>query len=355
MSNYPFIFGARGGSSGGSLFLAISDTTPNLGDIITLTAIISNFTPTSYVFYSYDGSTFALIIEQEGAVYNWTVNRVGTYDVFVVAVNATDSVSDFLEITATSLYLLDQIASTPNLAFSVRRLRSAYTGNAALVRRSSDNTTLAIGFINEDMDTTALTTFVGVGNGFTATFYNQMGSNNGSQATALNQPTQVATGVVILLNSRPTILFDDVTESLGFSATSVSHCFTVAKANALTTSTGQYLASGTGQGFGIAGSGVSGIFIFNTPTLLETTIKNTTAHQISYRCGLGGVARIRVDGTTAITGSIAPLTIDTLGANIGASFTADSRISEFITFASNIPDAQELVIEANQKVYYGTP
>jgi hypothetical protein len=316
---------------------------------------VTNFTPTSYIFYSYDGSTFALIIEQAGAIYNWTVNRVGTYDVFVVAVNATDAVSDFLEVTATSVYMLDQIASTPNLAFSVRRLRSAYTGNAALIRRSSDNTTLAIGFINEDMDTTSLTTFVGVGNGFTATFYNQIGSNDASQATAGNQPSLVATGVVLLLNARPTILFDTTNESLGFSGTSVSHCFTVAKANALTTSTGQYLAAGTNQGFGIAGSGVTGIFIFNSPTLLETTIKNTTAHQISYRCGLLGVARIRVDGTTSITGSIAPITIDTLGANLGAGFTADSGISEFITFSSNIPDAQELVIEANQKLYFGTP
>lgn len=337
-----------------SLSLAISDTTPNVGDVITITATVANFTPISYIFYWYDGSAFGLLVEQAGSVYNWTVNKTGTYDVFVVAVNATDAVADYLEITATSVYLLDQIASTPNLAFSVRRLRAAYTGNAALVRRSSDNTTLAIGFIGENMDTTALTTFVGVGNGFTATLYNQMGSNNASQATALNQPSLVVAGSVVLLNSRPTIDFDSLTDLLTFTPVGVSHCLAVAKANTTAAATGQYIAGGTDQGFGIAGAAVSGIYIYNSGAILQTSIKNTTAHQISYRCG-SGVSRIRVDGTTAVTGSIAALTINTLGNRQDIAFNADSRISEFITFASNIPDAQELVIEANQKVYYGTP
>ena len=46
-------------------------------------------------------------------------------------------------------------------AYSLRKVRSAYTGSAINVRRSSDDTTQDIGFdANGDLDTTALTTFV---------------------------------------------------------------------------------------------------------------------------------------------------------------------------------------------------
>ena len=338
-----------------SLSLSISDTTPNVGDVITITATVANFTPTSYIFYWYDGSAFGLLVEQAGAVYNWTVNKTGTYDVFVVAVNATDAVADYLEITATSVYLLDQIASTPNLAFSVRRLRAAYTGNAALVRRSSDNTTLAIGFIGENMDTAALTTFVGVGNGFTATLYNQMGSNNASQATALNQPSLVISGSVLLLNSRPTIEFDSLSDIMSFSPVTVSHCFSVAKVNSTTASSTQWVAAGVDEGFYISGTAFTGISLYRQGAFIQTTVNNTTANQVSFRCGTGGTARIRVNGNSQATGSIGTITIDSLGNRIVTTRNSDIRISEFIAFTSNIPDAQELVIEANQKLYYGTP
>ena len=93
-------------------------------------------------------------------------------------------------------------------AYSLRKLRTAYTGNAIRVRRSSDNTEQDIGFSNNQLDTTALTTFCGVGNGFVKTWYDQSGNGyNATQTTAASQPQIVTSGSVITLNSKPSILW----------------------------------------------------------------------------------------------------------------------------------------------------
>ena len=47
------------------------------------------------------------------------------------------------------------------VAYSLRKLRSAYTGNAIRVRRSSDNTEQDFGFIGNDLDTQTMLDFVG--------------------------------------------------------------------------------------------------------------------------------------------------------------------------------------------------
>jgi hypothetical protein len=58
--------------------------------------------------------------------------------------------------------ILDQLSAPSAAAYSLRKLRNAYTGNAIRVRRSSDNAEADIGFTaNGDLDTTALLAHVG--------------------------------------------------------------------------------------------------------------------------------------------------------------------------------------------------
>jgi hypothetical protein len=91
-------------------------------------------------------------------------------------------------------------------AYSLRLLRSAYTGDAIRVRRASDNTEQDIGFVDNELDTSALTTFCSGANGFVKTWYDQSGNaNDATQATAANQPQIVSSGSVLLLNSKPSI------------------------------------------------------------------------------------------------------------------------------------------------------
>jgi hypothetical protein len=93
-------------------------------------------------------------------------------------------------------------------AYSLRKLRNGYTGAAIRVRRSSDNTEQDIGFVGVDLDTASLLSFVGAGNGFVTTWYDQQGSFNVTQSTLANQPQIVASGVTILRGGKPALKFD---------------------------------------------------------------------------------------------------------------------------------------------------
>ena len=81
-------------------------------------------------------------------------------------------------------------------AYSLRKLRAAYSGSAIRVRRANDNTEQNIGFTAlGELDTTTLTSFCSGTNGFVKTWYDQSGnSNDATQATAANQPQIVSSG-----------------------------------------------------------------------------------------------------------------------------------------------------------------
>ena len=99
-------------------------------------------------------------------------------------------------------------------AYSLRLLRTAYSGSAIKVRRSSDNTQQDIGFVGNNLDTAALLAFVGTGaldNGFIATWFDQVLSFNLLQAAALNQTKIVTAGVIETINSKPAINFSSNT------------------------------------------------------------------------------------------------------------------------------------------------
>jgi hypothetical protein len=101
--------------------------------------------------------------------------------------------------------LLDEFPNAA-AAYSLRLLRTAYTGNCIEVRRSSDNALQNIGFVNGLMDTASLLSFVGAGNGFVRTWYDQSGNGrNATNTTNAQQPKVVNNGVIILDNLKPVI------------------------------------------------------------------------------------------------------------------------------------------------------
>jgi hypothetical protein len=100
-------------------------------------------------------------------------------------------------------------------AYSLRRLSSSYTGKAIRVRRASDNTELDIGFVGQNLNTSALTTFCSGTNGFVKTWYDQSGNaRDATQTTAANQPQIVSSGSVITENGKPAVQFDGVNDNL---------------------------------------------------------------------------------------------------------------------------------------------
>ena len=104
---------------------------------------------------------------------------------------------DSTGITPPPALLLDTYPGAA-VAYSLRKLRTDYSGNAIRVRRSSDNTEQDFGFVNGNLDTSSLLTFCGAGNGFITTWYDQStNANNATQATAINQAQIVSSGAII--------------------------------------------------------------------------------------------------------------------------------------------------------------
>jgi hypothetical protein len=138
--------------------------------------------------------------------------------------------------------LLDTYPSAA-VAYSLRKLRSAYTGNAIRVRRSSDNTEQDFAFVNNLLDTASLLTFCGAGNGFITTWYDQSGNtNNSTQATAANQAQIVSSGSMITdpVSGKISSLWSSDSYALGSSITMTQTHFKLGVFNRTTTGTRIY-------------------------------------------------------------------------------------------------------------------
>lgn len=82
-------------------------------------------------------------------------------------------------------------------AYGLRKLRSAYSGSAVRVRRSSDNAEQDIGFASDgEFGSSAFSSFVGGGTGYVKTWYDQSGAAvDATQSTTSAQPSIVLSAV----------------------------------------------------------------------------------------------------------------------------------------------------------------
>ena len=188
---------------------------------------------------------------------------------------------------ASASFLLDAYPSAA-AAYSLRKLRSAYTGSAIRVRRSSDNTEQDIGFTSSgNLNTTSLTTFCSGGEGFITTWYDQSGNaKNATQTTASNQPLIVFAGSVINVNSKPSIDFGLTSASYflqvptaTLTATNLLSYFHVAKVNTFTNSNAGVFAPTSTNSVGIE---ILQHDVISTPSLLRLNgvAKNTTTNNL---------------------------------------------------------------------------
>jgi hypothetical protein len=110
-------------------------------------------------------------------------------------------------VASTSALLLDTYPGAA-AAYSLRKLSSTYNGSAIRVRRSSDSVEQNIGFVNNTLDISSLSTFIGSNSGFVTTWYDQSGNvSDAIQSTAGNQPRIVNAGTIDVLDGLPLIQF----------------------------------------------------------------------------------------------------------------------------------------------------
>ena len=99
-------------------------------------------------------------------------------------------------------------SSSASAAYSLRNLSSSYSGSVVRVRRDSDNTEQD--FNAEEITDGTLADFCGASNGFVTTWYDQSGNNShASQSTSSLQPRLYDSGIGVRLdNGRPCVYVD---------------------------------------------------------------------------------------------------------------------------------------------------
>ena len=156
-----------------------------------------------------------------------------------------------MERTLVPNLLLDDYSGAA-AAYSVRKLRAAYTGDAMRIREDSGNTETDIGFdSNGDLDTAAIASHCGANNGYVVTWYDQSGNGNDmTQSTAGSQPRIYDGTAVELENGKPVLR---VTSSLN---TGVAHM--TSTLNCVTSNGWMFVVAGNDGGNYIAHTVSSG-------------------------------------------------------------------------------------------------
>lgn len=278
-----------------------------------------------------------------------------------------------------SVQYFSDLFGVPDAAYSLRKLspNSVYAGAAIRVRRSSDNTEQDINFVssspNAGIDTTTLLSFVGAGNGFVTTWYDQSGGGwHILQTSGGNQPIIVSSGSLILKNSLPCIEFDGSNDELLNSTTSFTsnpdYYSVFMTANSIVNNNdGVFYNIGKNNNWYAAGLGGLG-----TSHVLGTRLRrggtnigksqNLTNNNLFIHSGLGDWQNSTNDGyfnSTLMTGtaqarSSTPNKGDIVVGNINTTslnYYLRANMSELCIYLSN-KSADRTAIESNINNYY---
>ncbi len=235
--------------------------TPKVGETLTATAASVTGTPTPTDTFQWqrsdDGSTgWANVSGATSTTYTAVSVDEGKY-LRVVQTSTNEAGSDTAnsasttQVAAAFTGLLDTYSGAA-AAYSLRLLRTAYSGNAIRVRRADDNAEQDIGFRNNELDTSTLETFSLGSDCFVTTWYDQSGNGkNTTQSTAANQPKIVSSGTTITEGGKAAVEFDGTNDHFEIddftsilSKTNSHSSFSVHKANKVD---GTIMASATGS------------------------------------------------------------------------------------------------------------
>jgi len=347
-----------GGAGGGSVSVVVSDASPSIGDIITITGTASGFTPDNYYFVIDNGTDDAILIaDQSGNAYNWTIPTLstGNYTIYVFGVeNGTPDVvgGGSVDVTISSNFLLDTPEGTgANFAFAFFRLRAAYTGEAALIRRSSDNAQESFFFdsngvlslSSEDGAGVTLGDWVGANDGYLVTGYSQ--DTSGVTFTASNAADQqriIIGGVLVDINDAVAMVGNNDTYVISTSLT-VNSAFVVAENDGYNTVNAVIGGNSQGMHFGGSFAGINGIGMGDGSNTVMTTVEDLNPHLASYFVDFG----IYVDGNLEQTGTINDLTITRVaGREDLATGGINGKIACIVSYATD-KTSDRAAIEAN--------
>lgn len=229
-------------------------------------------------------------------------------------------------------------------AYSLRLLRAAYTGYAIKVRRASDNTEQDIGFSNNELDTTSLASFCSGTDGFVTTWYDQSGNGrNATQTTAANQPQIVSSGLVIDVNSKPSLQFDgsgDIMKYVGSGTSSSNSLFVLSKCNNLSASYQTICSIGDIKpsdafAYMLLGGGVNKRTIYSDSIRSDDGTRTTNQELVSIDAASSSISMYVNNSSVTITNNSRTLTTNLNDLQIGS----DTQYNDH--FTGNV---QEIVL-----------
>lgn len=352
--------------------------TPQVGSTLTVSTGTWSNSPTTITYqWKANGTSIA---GATSTSYTLTSSEVGkTITVTVVATNsggdsqpATTAPTAAVTAASGSL-ILDTVSTGLFLAYSLRKLRSAYSGACIKVRRSSDNTTQDIGFNAQGaLDTAALLSFCGAGNGYVDTIYDQSGNaRHTTQSTAASQAQVVASGALIKIDGTHAgiRLGSNVPYPLAVSAWpgNAVDFFSVQTVSADPYAQGLYWFQGGGDTPSI-GADYTGVNL-NKPGIVRN------AGNTAVLMGPNALTQGAIGAVAAYAGSSADgvaINSDAYTTDSGYSYATTSSINlfaksgyygfqanlhEFIMYVNSggLSGGNRTSVRADQKTYWGTP
>lgn len=236
---------------------------------------------------------------------------------------------------------LDFKDSGLEVAYSLRKLRSDYSGSCIKIRRSSDNATQNIGFdSNNVVDTNAISSFIGGGSGFIDTWYDQSGNgNNATQSTNSNQPEIIIDNSA--KNELPHIDFNGTshyldTNSQIISGTTARSMHFIGSADSFVNTNDSIISlyndgAGTTGDFWLLtpeiGLRVSGSVVWNDDLINSNNFDVLTIHHDASADVSADVTAIK-NGTTLSISSSSPAVLDT-ASNLVSRLGGDNDLNNY--------------------------
>jgi hypothetical protein len=262
------------------------------------------------------------------------------------------------------LLALDLISVPSQAAYSLRKLRSAYTGNAIRVRRSSDNAEADIGFtLGGDLNTAALINHVGSGpldNGFITTWYDQSGNGrNAAQTTPGGQPRIVTNGAIETQNGQPAPRFDGFDDVLVFQGVHDAQ-WSLAVVGRMNGASQGFLQFGGVNQFGsiltefnvYMARASTGFVPIDVPATAPFTPGEIAVLTATYGVAQTNIWKNGIIGTPSAAAGVASNATSYIGA-LQFLYYLNGNIGEIIVLNGVLSTTNRQTLERNQGAYYG--
>jgi hypothetical protein len=292
---------------------------------------------------------------------------------------ATGTTTADLTVNAPSDSLLLDLYPNAATAYSLRKLRTAYTGSAVRVRASTSGAEGDVSFdVNSTISASSTVTITAVGtsglsigqqvtfstfwnaggsnqNVFVTTWYDQSGNaRDAAQTTQANQPQIVSSGVIILSGSRPSIIFDAINDFMVNNMISITSNFSlIAVINSDSKDFSVYYGSNKDIEFGTTIGYVldayriqseSSILVIQPVSLLYSLFfnyRNDTSGFLYQNNSLKGSGNVSGNFELQVIG----------GRQTQNNLYYDGKIQELITYTNN-QSSNRVAIETNINTHY---